>query len=82
MNQSPAYGFAKVPWAYHPKMLKLSQPRMEGFDVERLQETLKKADIVIAVDGEFGPGADTTVKEFHKKKSLATDGIIGRNTRQ
>ncbi|MBD2025814.1 peptidoglycan-binding protein [Leptolyngbya sp. FACHB-711] len=81
LNQSPAHGFAKAPWDDKPRVLKLTQPRMEGSDVERLQDTLKKAGINIAVDGEFGPGTDKAVKEFQQKKSLTADGIVGPNTR-
>ena len=55
---------------------------MEGFDVERLQEALKKAGIAVSVDGEFGPGTDTAVKEFQQKKTLTADGIVGQKTRE
>ena len=81
LNQSPAQGFTKAPWDDKPRTLKLSQPRMEGSDVERLQEALKKAGITVGVDGEFGPGTDKAVKEFQQKKSLTADGIVGANTR-
>jgi len=80
LNQSPAHGFAKAPWDDKPRVLKLSQPRMEGSDVERLQEALKKAGIAVSVDGEFGPGTDKAVKEFQKKKTLTADGIAGSKT--
>ncbi|WP_088892425.1 peptidoglycan-binding protein [Leptolyngbya ohadii] len=81
LNASPANGFAKAPWDDKPRILKLTQPRMEGSDVERLQDALKKAGINVAVDGEFGPATDKAVKEFQQKKSLTTDGIVGPNTR-
>lgn len=80
LNQSPAQGFAKAPWDDKPRNLKLMMPRMEGSDVIRLQEGLKKAGIAVAVDGEFGPGTDGAVKEFQQKKSLTTDGIVGPKT--
>lgn len=80
LNQSPAHGFAKAPWDDKPRVLKLSQPRLEGSDVERLQTALKKAGINVAVDGEFGPGTDKAVKEFQTKKTLAADGIVGPKT--
>ena len=80
LNQSPANGFAKAPWDDKPRVLKLSQPRMEGSDVVRLQEALKKAGIDVGVDGEFGPGTDKAVKELQQKKSLTTDGIVGPKT--
>lgn len=80
LNQSPANGFAKAPWDDKPRILKLSQPRMEGSDVERLQAALKKAGIAVGVDGEFGPGTDKAVKELQQKKSLTADGIVGPKT--
>ena len=70
LNRSPAHGFAKAPWDDKPRVLKLSQPRMEGSDVVRLQEALKKAGITVGVDGEFGPGTDRAVRELQQRKSL------------
>ncbi|MBD2080624.1 peptidoglycan-binding protein [Leptolyngbya sp. FACHB-17] len=80
LNRSPAQGFAKAPWDDTPRLLKLMMPRMEGSDVVRLQEGLKKAGIAVAIDGEFGPGTDKAVKEFQQKKSLVSDGIVGPKT--
>jgi len=80
LNRSPANGFAKAPWDDKPRVLKLSQPRMEGSDVARLREALKKAGIAVGVDGEFGPGTDKAVKELQQKKSLTADGIVGPKT--
>lgn len=80
LNRSPAQGFAKAPWDDKPRVLKLSQPRMEGSDVERLQEALKKVGIAVSVDCEFGPGTDKAVRELQQKKSLIADGIVGPKT--
>jgi len=80
LNQSPAQGFAKAPWDGKPRLLRLTQPRMEGSDVIKLQEALKKAGITVGVDGEFGPGTDKAVKEFQAKKTLPADGIVGAKT--
>lgn len=80
LNQSPAIGFAKAPWDDQPRILKLTTPRLEGSDVERLQTALKQAGITVAVDGEFGPGTDQAVKEFQQQKSLTSDGIVGATT--
>jgi len=55
---------------------------MEGSDVLKLQESLKKAGIVVGADGEFGPGTDKAVKEFQQHKGLKPDGIVGTSTRQ
>lgn len=82
LNRSPAQGFAKAPWDDKPRLLRLTQPRMEGSDVVKLQEALKKAGIAVAVDGEFGPGTDKAVKELQTKKTLTADGIVGAKTRE
>lgn len=82
LNQSSVKGFSKAPWDEIPRVLKLSRPRIEGSDVIKLQEKLKAAGIVVAVDGEFGPGTDKAVKEFQQKNSLNADGIVGAKTRE
>lgn len=82
LNQSPCHGFAKAPWDDKSRVLRLSQPRMEGSDVKQLQEMLKTAGITVGVDGEFGPGTDKAVKEFQQQKSLTADGVVGVKTRE
>lgn len=80
LRVSPANGFKNAPWDKLPRLLRLSQPRMEGSDVERLQTALKKAGIAVDVDGEFGPGTDKAVKELQQQKKLIADGIVGPTT--
>ena len=80
LNRSPAPGFPKAPWDDKPRTLRLAMPRMEGSDVLKLQEGLKKAGIVVGTDGEFGPATDKAVKEFQQKKGLKPDGIVGLKT--
>ena len=82
LNRSPAPGFPQAPWDDKPRTLRLAIPRMEGSDVLKLQEGLKKAGIVVGTDGEFGPGTDKAVKEFQQQKGLKPDGIVGTRTRQ
>jgi hypothetical protein len=82
LNLSPAPGFPKAPWNDKPRTLRLAMPRMEGSDVLKLQEGLKKAGIIVGADGEFGPATDKAVKEFQQKKGLTTDGIVGLKTRE
>jgi len=82
LNRSPAPGFPKAPWDDKPRTLRLAMPRMEGSDVLKLQEGLKKAGIVVGTDGEFGPATDKAVKEFQQKKGLKPDGIVGPKTRE
>jgi N-acetylmuramoyl-L-alanine amidase len=80
LNRSPANGFAKAPWDSKSRMLRLTKPRMEGSDVEKLQNALKTVGINVTVDGEFGPATDKAVKEFQQKKNLMADGIVGDKT--
>ena len=82
LNRSPAPGFPKAPWDEKPRTLRLAIPRMEGSDVLKLQEGLKKAGIVVGTDGEFGPGTDKAVKELQQQKGLKPDGIVGTRTGQ
>jgi len=81
LNRSPAPGFPKAPWDDKPRTLRLAMPRMEGSDVLKLQEGLKKAGVVVGADGEFGPATDKAVKEFQQKKGLKPDGIVAVKTR-
>lgn len=82
LNRTPASGFAKAPWDDKPRVLKLTMPHLEGSDVLRLQQSLKKAGIEVGLDGEFGPGTDKAVKAFQTKNSLTADGVVGTKTLQ
>jgi N-acetylmuramoyl-L-alanine amidase len=82
LNRSPLTGFEKAPWDDKPRILYLTQPRMQGSDVTKLQEQLKAAGIELEVNGEFDSATDKAVKEFQQKNNLMVDGIVGNNTRQ
>lgn len=54
---------------------------MEGDDVKRLQEELKKAEHDPGpVDGKFGEKTEEAVKKFQKEKGLKEDGTVGPKT--
>ncbi|MFB2974822.1 peptidoglycan-binding protein [Microseira sp. BLCC-F43] len=80
LNRSPALGFDQAPWDEKPRILKLSRPFMEGSDVKKLQEYLKKAGIAVSVDWVFGPKTEKAVKEFQQQKGLDPNGIVGSKT--
>jgi peptidoglycan hydrolase-like protein with peptidoglycan-binding domain len=47
-----------------------------GSDVAVVQKLLHDLDYKIIVDGVFGPGTETIVKDFQQKHSLAVTGIV------
>jgi hypothetical protein len=76
LNRSPAMGFEIAPRDEKPRVLRLSRPMMEGSDMLKLQEALKKGGLAVSSDGVFGAGTDKAVKEFQQKKSLTAEGIV------
>ncbi len=75
--RSPANGFAKAPWdlAGQPRELRLTTPRLEGADVFKLQEQLKKAGFPIVPDGELGQKTADAIHQFQQKQGLTANGI-------
>ena len=51
-----------------------------GPDVEKCQVLLNKHGYITSVDGSFGSGTETSVKEFQSANSLTADGIVGSGT--
>ncbi|MEO1794077.1 MAG: peptidoglycan-binding domain-containing protein [Pseudomonadota bacterium] len=51
-----------------------------GDDVERLQRFLNANGYELEVDGNFGRGTRSAVRDFQKKEGLKVDGIVGRET--
>lgn len=64
------------------RVLKLSQTRLEGEDVRRLQTALKKLGFNVYPDGVFGKNTDYAVRKFQESKGLIADGIVGGATRE
>lgn len=78
LNNSPIEGFAITIGDF--RILRLSQPYMQGEDVRKVQSALIKADFSVEVDGFYGPGTVAIVKQFQKQKGLTPDGIVGPAT--
>ena len=51
-----------------------------GADVYALQYLLVNKGYSLTVDGQFGNGTETAVKNFQKSNNLSQDGIVGENT--
>lgn len=85
LYQAPIGGFggaATPATPAAPRILKLSDPRMQGNDVQEVQQALVKAGMQLSSDGVFGPATDAAVKQFQQKKGLTADGVVGPKTRQ
>jgi chitosanase len=63
------------------RILLLRRPPLRGPDVEALQRALVSAGYPVKVDGVFGKGTDTAVRQFQEQRGLKVDGIIGPVTR-
>jgi peptidoglycan hydrolase-like protein with peptidoglycan-binding domain len=53
---------------------------MEGEDVVRLQRALSDRNLSVTIDGSFGPGTETAVRNFQASIGLTVDGIVGPGT--
>ena len=52
-----------------------------GEEVVRIQERLKELGLYTgAIDGRFGGGTESAVKEFQERKNLGIDGVVGPAT--
>ncbi|MDA8169099.1 MAG: peptidoglycan-binding domain-containing protein [Nitrospiraceae bacterium] len=52
-----------------------------GGEVARIQQRLKDIGLYLGpIDGQFGGGTDSAVRNFQKSRKLGTDGIVGTAT--
>lgn len=58
-------------------VLKVGQ---SGENVVSLQYMLRFKGVTVSVDGAFGPGTETAVKQFQQSRGLTADGIVGAAT--
>jgi len=64
------------------RVLKLTEPIIQGEDVRQVQKALIKAGFDVGSDGIFGKETDKAVREFQQQKGLTVDGIVGDETRR
>ncbi len=62
------------------RLLRLTDPFMEGQDIRAMQQALADVGIDVSVDGVFGPGTDAAVRQFQEREGLTVDGIAGPAT--
>ena len=63
------------------RLLKLTNPNMQGDDVKSVQGLLRATGAKIDADGIFGPATERAVKRYQNAKGgLAVDGMVGRDT--
>ena len=65
-----------------PRLLKPSDPAMQGNDVRSVQRALAKANISSDQDGVYGPTTAAAVAQFQKQNGLNASGVVDIATRQ
>jgi Putative peptidoglycan binding domain len=70
------------PVATHRSLSLIAKNPMRGNDVIELQKALKNKGYSIKVDGVFGTQTESLVKRFQASSKLASDGVVGKNTRK
>lgn len=87
---------AKFPWNQfmslakgtepEPRLLKLTDPHMQGGDVLDWQNDLKRWDDAAlpqwGADGDFGDESDEWTRKFQQAVGISVDGVVGSNTRE
>ena len=63
-----------------PRTLRLTQPHLQGPDVQAVQQALVDAGFALDVDGDFGFATEGAVKSFQETQGPAADGIVGPAT--
>jgi chitosanase len=61
------------------RVLRLTNPLLQGNDVKKVQRALGFTGA--AIDGVFGPDTDLAVRQFQQQRGLFVDGKVGNATR-
>lgn len=62
------------------RVLYLKQPPLQGPDVKRVQDALRRRAYSVSADGVFGPQTEAAVKQFQADYRLNVDGVVGPDT--
>jgi hypothetical protein len=65
-----------------PRLLKPSDPPMQGNDVKDVQRALAEAKIAVGQDGVYNSSTAAAVAQFQKLKGMNVNGVVDRATRQ
>jgi peptidoglycan hydrolase-like protein with peptidoglycan-binding domain len=75
---SPAEGFATA------RLLKLTNPNLQGEDVRKVQQALVNAGFLNAtqINSIYDDDTESAVEKFQEQKGLSQDGVVGSQTRR
>jgi hypothetical protein len=78
LDRSPANGFNRA------RILKLTDPFMQGEDVRKVQQALIVLGLLEAdqLDGIYNPATAKAIEIFQKREGLSVDGQVGPATRK
>jgi hypothetical protein len=65
-----------------PRLLKLTDPPMQGSDVASVQRALAAAQVPVERNGEYNSATAGAVARFQKQKGLNVNGIVDAATRE
>jgi putative peptidoglycan binding protein len=68
--------------ADQPRLLKPSDPPMQGGDVRSVQRALSAAKIMVEEDGVYNSATAGAVARFQKEKGINVSGVVDATTRQ
>ena len=78
LDMSPSEGFATA------RLLKLTNPNLQGEDVRKVQQALVNAGFLNAtqINSIYDDNTESAVEKFQKQKGLSQDGVVGLQTRR
>jgi hypothetical protein len=81
-NDVSAWFDGAEPKGGQPRLLRPSDPPMEGADVKGVQRALAAAEIPVEQDGVYNPPTAAAVARFQKQKGMNANGVVDPVTRQ